>query len=430
MESLFGKHTILLDEWNDSVITPEVWSKSANISWTDDTLIRHSRWDVEYTMPLIMLFQIYTTNEGEKVAWSEMIGELVVYDDKDNNAIYSVAEGLPTSRFSYYVSDEFVGWIYPEAYNLISMQEDIDVDEPWKSHNSTIRVLYPFDKTIDEIADTIEFTSPSKQGNVVSWDINYPNFPIYTSFGSWESRANATYANTSPGNYSYGFGYDIKSTEADLSLTTRLPKITNSTLYDAVQGYGLAMPHYTYFVSSADIEKDQDLIITVPNNRFRFLVDNDEIAQISMSDPNKTMYTLFDYPTVGEQSEYDAIGSSVSIMVVDTFKNDPLADKQLFTDVVFSLDSYVLNDPNFTVSDSLFSIETQNYPAWSGEKLIHDPVFTAYYKEGPSLIDVEDVVGGQEIDGFPMGILVGVAGTMIGIISITVRVRGIKKKNK
>ena len=61
-----------------------------------------------------------------------------------------------------------------------------------------------------------------------------PN-PIYTSFGSFENRANATYADTSPGNYSYRFEYDIKSTKADLSLTTGLPKITNSTLYNAVQ---------------------------------------------------------------------------------------------------------------------------------------------------------------------------------------------------
>ena len=61
------------------------------------------------------------------------------------------------------------------------------------------------------------------------------------------------------------------------------------------------MPHYTYFVSSTDIEKDQDLIITVPNNRFKFLANSNEIAQISMSDPNKTAYTLFDYPTIGEQ---------------------------------------------------------------------------------------------------------------------------------
>ncbi len=430
-DSIYKKYdlatqTILLDEWNDSVTIPEVWSKGATILW-DETRIRHSRWDVEYTMPLILLFQIYTTSEGEKVAWSEMLGELVVYDDKDNNGIYSVAEGLPTNSFSYYTSDEFVGWIYPEAYDNIAMSERIDVDEPWRSTGSTIRVLYPFDKSVEEIADTIEFTAPTKQGNIVSWDIQYPNYPIYTSFGSFESRANATYADTSPGNYSYGFEYDIKSTEADLSLTTGLPKITNFTLYNAVQGYGLAMPHYTYFVSSTDIEKDQDLIITVPNNRFKFLANNSEIAQISMSDPNKTAYTLFDYPTVGEQSEYDAIGSSVSNMVVNTFQNDPLAHKQLFADVVFSLDSYVLNDPAFIVRDSLFSIETQNYPVWSGEKLIHDPVFTAYYKEGPSILEPDGV---EVIGGYPMGILIGVAGTIIGIVSITVGVYNTKKKRK
>ena len=149
--------TTLLDEWNATITVPEVWSKSATILW-DEAEIRHSRWDVEYTMPLIMLFQIYTTDEGEKIAWSEMLGESVVYDDKDNNAIYSVAEGIPTSDFNYYTSDEFIGWLYPEAYDNVAMSEVIDLDEPWKSTNSTIRVLYPIDKSIEEIADKIEFT--------------------------------------------------------------------------------------------------------------------------------------------------------------------------------------------------------------------------------------------------------------------------------
>ena len=291
-----------------------------------------------------------------------------------------------------------------------------------------MRILYPFDKSIEEIAAKIEFTEPSKQGNIVSWDINYPDFPLYTSFGSYNSRYNASFVDTSPGNISYGFEYDIKSTEADLSLTTGLPKITNTTLYDAVQGYSLAMPHYTYFVSSAEIEKDQDLIITVPNNIFKFLANDNEIARISMADPNKTVYTLFDFPTVGEQSEFDSIGSTVSNMVVNSFETDPLAHKQLFTDVVFSLDSYVLKDPDFNASDSLFSIETQNFPVWSGEKLVHDPVFTAYYEEGPSLLDIEG--GEQAIGAFPMGILAGVAGTMIGIVAITVRIRTLRKKHK
>ena len=417
-------HTILLDEWNDSVITPEVWSENATVPWYDDTKIERWRYDVEYSMPLIMLFQIYTTSEGEKVAWSEMLGEMVVYDDKDKNAIYSAAEGIATNSFNYYTSDEYIGWLYPEAINEKVLFEIIDVDEPWKTMNDTSNILYPVDKSIEEFADNIEFTSPSKQGNIVSWDIKYPDFPIYPSFGSVSSLTNATYADTSPGNFSYGFEYDIKSTEADLSLTIALPKITNSTLYNAVQGYGLAMPHYTYFVSSTDIEKDQDLIITVPNNRFKFLANGSEIARISMSDPNKTAYTLFDYPTVGEQSEYDAIGSTVSNMIINSFENDPLAYKQLFADVVFSLDSYVLRDPEFNVSDSLFSIETQNYPVWSGEKLVHDPVFTAYYEEGPSLIDDDGV---QAVGGFPMGILVGIGGTMIGIVGVRLV---FKKKHK
>ena len=34
-----------------------------------------------------------------------------------------------------------------------------------------------------------------------------------------------------------------------------------------------------------------------------------------MSDPDKIIYTLFDYPIVGEQSEYDSISSTVSNML-------------------------------------------------------------------------------------------------------------------
>ena len=422
-----ANRVILLDEWNDITVVPDVWSQSGTEAEVgDDSTIEHEKFDVKFTTPLIMLYQIYTTNEGEKVAWSEMLGELVVYDDKDKNSIYSAAEGIATNSFDYYTSDEYVGYMFPHAYEMNSFHEIIYTDEPWKSFNGTSRVSYPVDKSIEEISDAIEFTEPTKQGNIVSWDIHYPDFPLIVALDTFNSIVNSTYANTSPGNYSYGFEYDIKATEADLSLTTELPKISNSTLYDAVQGYGLAMPHYSYFVSSTEIEKAQDLVITVPNNRFKFLANNNEVAQISMSNPNKTAYTLFDYPELGNQSVYDAIGSTVSNMIVYSIENVPSTRTQVYTDVIFSLDSYVQNDPDFVVNSSLFSIETQNYPVWSGEKLVHDPVFTAYYGETPDIPDPEG--GGQP--GFPMGILIGIAGTIIGVTSVTVIVLFVLKKRK
>jgi hypothetical protein len=70
-------------------------------------------------MPLILMYQVYTMENDEKIAWAEMFCEYAAYEDGDKNAIYSAGEtehGL--SVFSLYESDEFEGTITPWALNM------------------------------------------------------------------------------------------------------------------------------------------------------------------------------------------------------------------------------------------------------------------------------------------------------------------------
>jgi hypothetical protein len=37
------------------------------------------------------------------------------------------------------------------------------------------------------------------------------------------------------------------------------------------------------------------------------------------------------------------------------------------------------DDPYFDTYQGVLSMATQNYPVWSGEKLVHDPTFSVFY---------------------------------------------------
>ncbi|KKK69422.1 hypothetical protein LCGC14_2934180, partial [marine sediment metagenome] len=108
------------------------------------------------------------------------------------------------------------------------------------------RFSSPSDKTINEIASTIDFSPPVEISETeVSWGIQYPNFPLKIQFfdndasTSYYTPTNATYDQTSPTNLTYGFDFILNNSQADLDVTWGIGKLTNDTAYNAVQGYGL-----------------------------------------------------------------------------------------------------------------------------------------------------------------------------------------------
>ncbi|MFX1574275.1 MAG: hypothetical protein ACFFB0_16155, partial [Promethearchaeota archaeon] len=77
---------------------------------------------------------------------------------------------------------------------------------------------------------------------------------------------------------------------------------------------------------------------------------------------------------------FESVGGSVHPMVI-AFDELSSHAGEPFVNSIFTLEQIVAQDPTFDIVDSLYRLETQNYPVWSGERLRHDPTLTVYFEE-------------------------------------------------
>jgi len=375
-------------------------------------IIQHISFSINFTIPTILTMQIYATETGDMVAWADMFYNYIVYDDKDYDGIYSAGEGSASNLYNMFTSDEFVGIMMPAAIEEVGTIQTININNPAASPPAyNFEMHFPSDKTISEIASQIIFNPPmAGSGNEISWSIEYPEYPTYamimnTSYNYmhlsaspylYMSSFDGIYAKSSPGNYSYGFNYNINPNKADLDFTIGLSKISNNTFYNATQGFGLSLPHYTYFMGSKAINSGVNNIISKPENLQNFIMGSLSIAEINMIKPMKKNYTLYDYPTIGVDSSYESIGATVSKVTTsgDEQNFGPMSGSDPFMSVVFSLEDIIAGDPRFVNFESYYTVTTQNYPTWSGNKLVHDPTFTAYYGLASRASRGEEIING------------------------------------
>jgi len=403
---------ILLDTWSDP---EEITIGESN--HTDyqpyETDYVYATEHSEFSTPLILTIQMYTTESGEKIAWANMFQDFIIYKDEDSNGIYSAGKssyGLAVD--SLYDSVEYCGYIKPIA-------EQTNTYVEYEDHNYTVTEIYPKDKSINEIASTIEFTPPTTtDGTDISWGITYPDFPIDSdAFGggpSYESPHNASYIHTSPGTFSYSFDYLVNNTQADLDFTLDIPKLTNDTLYGAVQGSSLALPHYNYFLSTFDIKERDEKELTVPADIFTFESNDAIVAELNMF--KKKNYTIFNYPVSSESTTIEALGGSINPLLMGVIEVGA-NPSNLLINLIYYIRDAVNIFPSFNVQDDLYRLETQNYPVWSGEKFTHDPTLSIFYADYTSSDEI--------IPGFNSGIIIGVV-----IVISTVSIRQRKKRQK
>lgn len=341
--------------------------------------------DVEFSLPLILTMQIYTTKNKDKIGWAEMFYDYIIYKDKDGDNIYSAGEtsNPSTSGFSIYSSDEMCGFVRPMAWDYQYYQE---ITYPGPS-NFTQSTQVPFDKTVSEIASTVQFTPPNISAeNIISWNVNYPQFPIDASIidhdkapSEWYSAPpNATHEQMSPGDFDYQFDYNLSESQADFDFTLNLSKISDEGLYNASQGYGLSLPLYNFFVTSFDINEVDQIELTMPSDLFTFESNGTTVAEINMINPVKTNYTLYNYPELGVDTSMESAGGSLHRLLLEDSKQSENAGNP-FINLIYTIKDIAEADPTFTIADDLYHIETQNYPVWNGEKLVHDPTLTIYY---------------------------------------------------
>ena len=387
----------IIDEWTS--ISNNSGVKDMTPGSTPPSESQYELTTYEYSTPMCLTMQKFTTEKGDKIGWAEVFYDYIIYKDLDMDGIYSAGETTSpeSSGFFLHSSDEWVGWMKPITAEWIYYT--------WTpGGNHTIGINFPSDKSVSEIVSTIEFTPPSLSKNTVSWDINYPGYPIWAQVADlakpMEERyfnfGNTSYSNTSPGDFMYSFDYDIQEAEANLDFTLGLSKVSNESFYNASQGYGLSLPHYNYFLSTFDINEEDPKELTVPAELFSFESNGTTVAEISMINPVKLNYTLYDYPKIGINSEFESVGGSIHRLLND-HQNLMAHGANPYINLLYSIEDVVKLDPAFIVQDDLYRVETQNYPVWNGEKLVHDPSLTIYYA-GPKTIP-----NGTEIDGFIPG---------------------------
>lgn len=371
----------LLSTWNT---TDEIFG---DVNFTNgdvyaDTPYYIYRHDIsEFTMPLFTTFQIYETSKKDKIAWANLFHNFLMYKDKDSNGIYSVgddASGAP----DLWSSTEFCGWLSP-----IAIHEQKEYINTRYGFNLVSSNLYPIDRTIDSLASTIQFTPPTNVENNVTWGIVYPDFPIDGSIMDQDKPVeewmyfpeNASYDHTSPGTFSYIFEYNILDTQADFGTTIDLPKITNASFYNAVQDYGLVIPHHNFFLSSFNIDELHMKELTVPTDKFVFESNGTVVAEFDLEPPGKENYTLSDFPNPTESLSLASKGGSLNPFVLSFSKTSMHSDNPVIN-LIYTLEDTIVEKQFFTIADSLYRISTQNYPLWNGEHLSHDPMLTIYFK--------------------------------------------------
>ncbi len=400
----------VMDVWSEikDVYGHENHTYGPTVTEWDETAWR----TVEFSTPLFLIMQVYTTEKKDKIAWANVFHDFIFYKDKDNDGIYSIGDtSSPINTMNMYIGDELTGVMRPLAEKVESRKEK-------PLYNSSYTYQTPSDRTIKEFASSIKFTAPVMIDNEISWDIIYPDFPLDASIRDqdlpiqewFNIPTNASYDHTSPSTFSYQFDYKIDDTQADLDITLDLPKITNKTLYDAVQGYGLSFPQYNYFLSTFDIKEETPIDLTFPADTFDFVSNNSVVATFDMMKKNN--YTVYDYPKPLENTISVAEGASVNKLVAGLAETS-LDPGNVFSSLVYGIKSVVDSDKTFTAQDDLLRIQTQNYPLWGGERFVHDPTLSIYYEDYTT--EVGDNITQAIIWGFPTGIVIGIVITVVSI---------------
>ncbi|MBN1802436.1 MAG: hypothetical protein JW891_13075 [Candidatus Lokiarchaeota archaeon] len=426
---------------NDSIASLEI---ETNEGWYPDHFTEgtqppsdfyyHQVMQQNFTMPLILTTQVYKTQNGEHVAWMDMFYSYIVYNDTDGNGIYS-ADLSDTSgsigAVSIGSSNECRGVIYPMAISVSSTlwsyyKNNNSLESPPESGSFS----FPNDLTLDALSNNIVFTPPLDENNVLKWDIEYPDYPIYgyvKNASKYDDDVYVAgkynyatyqwdylnYSQASPGDFGFGFNYEIGRSSSNLDYTIDLPQITNQSFYDGVKGCGLSIPHYTYLIASSEIEESVISLVSKSADIFNFEIGGINFAEMDMMNPAKQNYTLYDYPSLGKISEFSSQGGTVAKIITSSLKQNfwPQFGGDLFSSIIFSLEDLVSDNPFFNNPQNLYSIETQNYPIWSGNRIVHDPTLRAYYTtssvENPPILIV--FVFGSIIIGSTISVVMPIA---------------------
>ncbi|MBD3201304.1 MAG: hypothetical protein GF316_14910 [Candidatus Lokiarchaeota archaeon] len=370
----------------------------------------------KFSAPLLLIFQSFTATSGERIAWGEQIWDMIMYNDTNQDGFYSADS-------HFYLNNEYRGYILPFVGNSLYFWNHEE------GNPDLFNMTFPNDLSIEDIQSQLDFTKPTLSNGHLTWKFNYNNFPSMRLKNPANISAgfpDLSYSQAPKANFSYEFDFSMPKNQSKLEFTSGVStfKTPDNSFYQSVQDYELCIPHYTYMLSSVPLTEEFPSAITAGSDHFAFETESQkDICQLDMRNEKKP-YILSNYSNANTEDTYTSIGAGMSQTISSTVEtvSMPMSASGLtpFVNLIFSLEDMVALDPiigSTTQRNRLFSIETKNYPVWSGNGIYHDPIFRTYFDHSLNQIGMLNVFG-----------LVG--GALLGIIISTYLYRKHKRRSE
>ncbi|TXT62005.1 MAG: hypothetical protein BAJALOKI3v1_700026 [Promethearchaeota archaeon] len=216
------------------------------------------------------------------------------------------------------------------------------------------------------------------------WDLSYTNFPTYVSGPYFYTPFNISHEDVSKANYTFDFSFLADKTGSQLDFSSGMSDLEyndEEEYYSFMEEMELCLPHFTYLISSEKIEESFPTVMSLGQDTFTFESAGEKIAEIEMGNEKKP-YILYNRSDNYTPVSFDSVGATVSKFITSAMEDaiTPLSavPGDPFCNLVFTIEDEVKNDPligQAATPSKLFTIETKNYPKWSGNGIYHDPSF-------------------------------------------------------
>jgi len=366
---------------------------------------------VELSAPLIFIIQVFTTEEGDRIAWLDLMWDYFIFDDINSDGIFN------TGPTSYISTPEFEGNIIPGAYNQTAYDESGNIIQSFQ---------FPNDTHPQELAPYIVFSNATEADRIISWEIEYLNFPTAANTMTYFTPF-CNYEDSPKNNYTYFFDFSAGKSQAQTNMTTQMGTIEtkDDLFYKAAKDLELSLPHSNYIISSLPVDRDFSSVMTSGMETISFESEKEIVAEINMANEKKP-YILYNHSENDIPLKYDSIGASVSKLLSSAMEGAilPQSGDNWIKNIMFSLEDVVKDDlliGEGTSPSKVVSLATQNYPQWDGNGFYHDPSFKVYFEEIPTQITPDGEIGIPNVIGLIGAIMSGI------IISLYYKKRHIKK---
>ncbi|MEJ2252150.1 MAG: hypothetical protein P8Y97_21120 [Candidatus Lokiarchaeota archaeon] len=371
-----SENRILLDSWSTTWNETTIYNDQYDRDWGNS----NGNITEMCATTLILINREFITPTNDTIMWSQMFNDLLLYNDENSDNIYTI-QSNPQNSLEQGIESR--GTLYG-CVNEWRLEEA--GDHPYFQ-------TYPLDRKVSDFLNNIEFTPPKQKGQYgLEWNVFYKNFPLKGMvYGDSDTYAGdgRYYDETYLSDFNYTFTYTCMENQSKLDYTMDISRFTDTDipggywLQKVLDGLSLSIPQYTYFLSTANIQEADKRRDSEAKNLFNFVSNGITVAQVDMEDPSKKFYNLTytDYYGAEHRTVGESHGASVSSFLLENVQQlqDITSLGNDFADTIFSIEDIASKHSKGLNFNRLFTVETNNYPEYSGARLVHDPVLRAYH---------------------------------------------------